>query len=356
MKTGVTNVAGETAIQFENGLTGAGNDSITGSGLANSINGGGGNDTLNGSDGSDTVNGGDGADMLSGGNGIDSLIGGSGNDRLNGGSSIDQLRGGFGDDRYYVNAKHEVIESLNQGFDTVFSHIAYTLGANIEKLVLLGSDNINGTGNGLGNVLVGSAGRNTLNGEAGNDRIDGAKGNDTLNGSVGNDTMTGNLGDDSVLGGTGDDNLAGADGNDNLFGNSGNDTLAGGIGNDTLTAGSGKDEQSGGSGLDTFVFNSTAESGTTVATSDVIADFNAGGPNQVIDQIDLAFIDATPGGSDDAFSFIAGAFSAVGQVRVEQQGADAVVQINTIGTSGAEMIIVLQNTTAASLNAGDFVL
>ncbi|MBE9077570.1 M10 family metallopeptidase C-terminal domain-containing protein [Romeria aff. gracilis LEGE 07310] len=75
MNTGETNFAGETATNFENVYTGAGNDKITGTSGANSINTGAGNDTLYGENGNDT---------LTGGKGNDYLVGGLGDDYLNG--------------------------------------------------------------------------------------------------------------------------------------------------------------------------------------------------------------------------------------------------------------------------------
>src|SRR5262249_57415242 len=71
--------------------------------------------------------------------------------------------------------------------------------ANFENLTLTGAANLNGTGNGVANILTGNNGNNTLLGLGGNDTLSGGLGNDTLNGGAGTDTLTGGLGDDTLL-------------------------------------------------------------------------------------------------------------------------------------------------------------
>ncbi len=62
-----------------------------------------------------------------------------------------------------------------------------------------GTDNLNGTGNGLNNQITGNSGNNSLNGAAGIDTLIGGAGNDTLNGAAGIDTLTGGVGTDIFI-------------------------------------------------------------------------------------------------------------------------------------------------------------
>jgi len=71
----------------------------------------------------------------------------------------------------------------------VTGSLGYTLESNVENLLLLGSANLNGTGNGLKNVLTGNSGKNALNGGAGNDVIKGVARADVLTGGSGRDTF-----------------------------------------------------------------------------------------------------------------------------------------------------------------------
>jgi Ca2+-binding RTX toxin-like protein len=91
-----TGAAGQYA-NWENVLGGAGDDSITGNQLANSLVGGAGNDSLSGgSGGNDILVGGAGNDSLSAvQSGRSILIGGQGSDTLTGSSNDDIVIGGY---------------------------------------------------------------------------------------------------------------------------------------------------------------------------------------------------------------------------------------------------------------------
>ncbi|OOF69661.1 hypothetical protein BKG89_06220 [Rodentibacter caecimuris] len=143
-----------------------------------------------GSDYDDVLTGNNADNNIQGGKGNDTIRGGAGNDFLDGGLGVDTMYGGTGDDRYVVdNVGDKVIELANEGTDTVFSHIDYTLTENVENLTLLGTMAKSATGNELDNVLTANNIGNTLNGGAGNDRLIGGLGADTLTGGEGNDTF-----------------------------------------------------------------------------------------------------------------------------------------------------------------------
>lgn len=97
--------------------------------------------------------------------------------------------GGLGDDLYVVNVTTDVVtEQASEGIDTIQSSVTLTLAGNVENLSLMGSSNVNGTGNALNNTLVGNTANNTLTGGAGNDTLNGGAGTDSLVGGLGNDT------------------------------------------------------------------------------------------------------------------------------------------------------------------------
>lgn len=117
----------------------------------------------------------------------DFLTGTANADILDGRGGMDFMFGGRGDDTYRVDHRLDaVVEYSNQGVDTVFSTVDYSLALFVENLVLDGRA-LRGAGNSLDNLIVGNGGRNNLSGLAGNDRLEGGAGDDTLAGGSGQD-------------------------------------------------------------------------------------------------------------------------------------------------------------------------
>ena len=179
---------------------------------ANPINGVGNTlaNVITGNTGANVLDGGDGDDTLQGGNGNDTLTGGNGNDWLEGGSGADSMTGGQGDDTFVVDSTSDTVtETTGQGTDTVLSSVSRILEVNVEKLVLTGTNAINGTANSTGSFLTGNSGANILTGDIGNDTFASGAGNDTMNGAGGNDKYAFLRGDgkDLVIDNGGNDKL-----------------------------------------------------------------------------------------------------------------------------------------------------
>ena len=118
-------------------------------------------------------------------------INGTGNalaNTITGNTGNNQLRGQGGNDVYVVqNSGDRAIELVNQGVDRVNSSVSFTLGANVEQLVLTGNGAIDGTGNGHDNRITGNGRSNTLTGANGNDVF---VFNTALNAATNVDTIT----------------------------------------------------------------------------------------------------------------------------------------------------------------------
>lgn len=216
------------------------------------------------------------SDTLSGGAGSDTLVGDAGNDFLDGGTGSDSMIGGRGDDVYIVDGTGDVIQELFfEGTDEVRTTLnVQTLGDNLERLVFIGTGDFAGTGNGLGNLIVGGAGNDTLIGEGGDDTLIGGDGDDLfyfdyssadLQGGAGFDTaiVQSSSGSYLELGASSIEQTYGGIGNDTLIGTGsvvgiaidggdGDDTLVGGAFADTLTGGNGADQLAGADGDDVF--------------------------------------------------------------------------------------------------------
>lgn len=174
----LVNDGGDMVLEQPN----AGMDSITSSisyALAENIE----NLTLTGDE---TINAtGNSLDNLLTGNSADnSLFGGAGNDLLAGEGGADLMIGGPGDDTYWVDNVNDLVsESPDEGTDTIYSSVSFTMPAmNTENLTLIGSEAINATGNTRDNTLIGNSGNNHLLGGYGSDTylLDIGCGTDTI--------------------------------------------------------------------------------------------------------------------------------------------------------------------------------
>lgn len=299
---------------------------------------------------------------LTGNSGNNTLTGGAGNDVLNGGSGDDRMTGGTGNDSYYINNEYDrVIESSNQGADTVYATMYIILGNNVENLVLLGSGYRSGAGNDLDNKMTGSEGESSLDGRGGNDTLMGLDGNDVLYGGSGNDRLDGGTGNDRLTGGFGVDTLKGGSGNDTITGDlsssseGSNDKLYGDAGNDRLWGLYGADALYGGTGQDVFDYYSIGESTADAKGRDTIYDFK----RSEGDLIDLEDIDAnrnTQAYGNQTFAFIGEkSFSGRGgELRYVNKSGDTFVYADVDGDKNADFSIKLEGTI--DLVKGDFVL
>ena len=331
------------------------------------------------------------------------LTGNIGNNRFRGGLGTDTLRGGAGNDTYIDPAGDTIVEYSFQGSaDAVESSTTFSLASPglewIENLTLTGTSNINGTGNGLANIITGNSGNNILNGGTGPDTMIGGAGDDTyyvnaagdqtvetsgggtdiISSSVsrtlgvsvenlnlsGSANIDGNGNDqDNVINGNGGNNiLRGYDGEDTLSGNGGQDILLGGAGRDRINPGTDMH-------IDKIRFSSVSDS--TSGDHDIITGLDLNGE----DRLDFTVIPISIGGQVNfgalnAATFNANLAAAVnaslavnGAVLFDPSAGDLnvaghvylVVDANGDGsyTSGADYVVDLVNHTG-TLTIDDF--
>ncbi len=162
-------IESDTIDTVEHMVGGAGNDTLQGNDLDNSITGGAGNDTLLGGAGNDTFS----MDVDAATCGDDTINGEAGEDTVN-----------------YSQRTANLTLSLNGAVQTTGNGEAGELGrfTNIENLICGGGDDTV-TGDSFDNVLEGGAGDDTISAGGGNDIIDPGAGTNTATCGSGNDIL-----------------------------------------------------------------------------------------------------------------------------------------------------------------------
>ncbi|WP_122669584.1 M10 family metallopeptidase C-terminal domain-containing protein [Pseudomonas viridiflava] len=296
----------------------------------------------------------------------DTLIGSAGNDILDGDQGADQMTGGEGNDIYVVDNSLDTVTESNDSpsqVDTVVSSVSWTLGANVENLLLTGVSAVDGTGNALKNVITGNSSDNVVDGGAGGDLLKGGDGSDsyyvddvadrvvetksdarvggvdtvysalasyTLGAHLENiaitrtDTAnaTGNALDNVLYAGAGDNVMDGRDGNDTasyLFASAGV----------TVALNTSAQQATGGSGLDTL-------KGTENLTGSQFADSLTGNKNANVLNGGAGNDTLSGGAGDDVLIGSSGADTLIGGT-----GADRYVfnSIDEVGRDGLRDII-----------------
>lgn len=270
-----------------------------------------------------------------------------------GGQGTDTITGGQGDDGFYFgtgrfNAADRVDGqggSDQLGLQGNFAGgNALTLGATqlagIELIVLLSASDLRFGGGNVGQNFSYTLTTHNGNVASGQQLVVqanslGASEVLTFNGSAeldGRFIVYGGAGADSIIGGAGADELRGAAGIDRIEGLGGADVLYGGTGNDT------------------FVYSDVQHS--TAAARDQIMDFTTG------DRIDLANLDANANaGGQQSFSLIASgaAFTAAGQLRITQNGNNALIEGEVNGNGVADFAIQVTVADGHILTIADFI-
>jgi serralysin len=277
---------------IENGIGGAGNDSLTGNAGANLLEGGGGDDILAGDGGADTLDGGPGNDTA-----------------------------------VFAGPHADYAISVVGGIATVIGDGSTDTLIGVEKLAFAdGTIDVPGagaatvTGTASNDVLTGTPGSDVLQGLGGDDVLQGGPGDDTLDGGAGTDNAfyasapsgvtvslalqgqaqdthgAGNdtlIGIENLYGSAFGDTLTGDDGANSILGNGGADVLNGAGGDDYLMGGPGNDTIDGGSGVDTAAF-SGARAGYSIANvGGVITVTGPDGTDTLTNIEKLAFSDQT---------------------------------------------------------------
>jgi trimeric autotransporter adhesin len=313
--------------------------------------------------------------------GMNFITGNALNNVLDGRGGTDFLTGRAGDDTYIVDsAADSITEAAGEGYDTVQSSVAYTLGTNVERLVLTGNAHVAAAGNALANEIVGNGGHNILDGRAGADVMRGGLGSDTYYVDDTADTAvedaadfantdtvysgvdftlanniehlfltgtaasgTGNAGNNFILGNDGDNILHGMGGADWIQSEAGRDSVYGDSGDDVVFGDVRDALFSGGDGYDSL--NLWDDAGTVAALTarlDAIAgvlDFSTTlGEAGVAEGFEAIAVQGDTVGTDDRIIFdYSGSSSDLG-ISVESSNDGVNLNYELVDGSGRQVI------------------
>lgn len=277
-------------------------------------------------------------------NGFILAFGGLGTDTITG--------GGQGDGIYFGTGRFNAADTVNGGggsdqvgFQGDYAGAnALTFGAgqltSVEFVVLLSATDTRFGGGGIpgqafnytvtmndGNVLAGQQMVIQANSLQANEvlRFNGAPEQD------GSFLVFGGLGGDTIAGGVGSDEINGGGGNDRIAGNGGADVLRGGAGSDH------------------FVYFALRDSFANAR--DQILDFTTG------DKIEIVFDANSTLAGAQSFELIANGavFSGAGQLRITQNGTEALIEGEVNGDGVADFAIRVTVTDGHALTIADFV-
>ena len=311
------------------------------------------------------------------GNGLaNRIVGNDGDNIIDGRGGVDILIGGQGDDVYRLdNVAEAPVERRGEGRDTVESSVSHVLPANVENLVLTerwtghGYSDLNGTGNGLANELIGHEGRNVLDGRGGADRMVGGRGEDTYIVDDAGDTIIegfSSLETDAVMTsltyfalpqyvenltytGLADFIGIGTSYNNVMTGSTGNDSLRSAGGRDRLFGRGGTDILTGGTNADEFVFDTDP---AVEAGADSITDFSAAEDSILLDI--SVFTEIAAGVLADA-AFCLGTQALDADDRIVCDVETGNVFYDADGSGEGAAILFVQVTAGTPLTSADFI-
>ena len=260
-----------------------GDDALTGTAFAETLNGGLGNDTLIGGDGSDSYvfAVGDGQDTVedNGAGDTDQLVF-QGRDLAD--ATFAQVGNGF--TVTFANGDSvSVVGGLSGSSDGIEQLVFDDQTVNVADIEFPGGAI---TGTDASDDLEGTAGDDTINGLGGDDFLERLGGDDIIDGGDGSDEVDGGSGNDTLDGGAGNDDIYGGSGNDTIRDGDGNDYVEAGDGNDVIFVGAGSDYLEGGDGEDLYIF-------AQGFGFDELDDFGSSGETDTIRFVDYDYADAT---------------------------------------------------------------